>query len=238
MIKRLYFGQYRHKETILHSLDPRIKIIYVFVLSILAFLSNNIKEIAFFSLFIILCVLLARIETGTIIKGLKPFYFIFIFIIIMYLLFSPSQLVQGFVAVWRFLMFILISLLITFTTPISGLVLALEKLSKPLKIFGIKPRNIATMISIAIRFIPVMFVNFEKIKDAMVSRLADFKKIKHIRNLIMLTLNKMLNSASNLSDAMYSRLYDENIESKRLLKLGKYDYVSLIFMIILILIIY
>ena len=238
MINKLYFGQYRHKETVLHSLDPRIKIVYIFVLSILAFLSNNIREIAFFSLFIIMCLLLAKLDIKIIFKGLRPFYFVFVFILIMYILFSPNQLQQGFIAVWRFLMFVLISLILTFTTPISGLVLALEKLSKPLKIFGIKPRNIATMISIAIRFIPVMFINFEKIREAMVSRLADFKKIKHVRILIMLVLNKMLQSASNLSDAMYSRLYDEDIENKKILKLKEYDYLSLIVMITLIAFIY
>ncbi len=238
MLNKLYFGQYRDKETILHSLDPRIKMIYIFVLSILAFLSNNIKEIIFFSLFILLCMLLAKINIKTVFKGLRPFYFVFVFILTMYIVFSPNQLTHGFIAIWRFLMFILISLILTFTTPISSLVLALEKLSKPLKIFGIKPRNIATMVSIAIRFIPVMFVNFEKIREAMISKLADFKKIKHIKILIMLMLNKMLNSASNLSDAMYSRLYDEDVENKKALKFSQCDYISLVFMLILIVIIY
>lgn len=238
MINQLYFGQYRYKETVLHSLDPRIKMINVFTFSILVFLSNNIKEIVFFSLFIIMCLLLAKIDIKTIFKGLKPFYFIFAFIIIMYLLFSPNQLIQGLTAVWRFLMFIIISLILTFTTPISSLVLSLEKLSNPLKLFRIKPRNISTMISIAIRFIPVMFVNFEKTRGAMESRLANFKKAKHIKILILRVLDKMLNSASNLSDAMYARLYDENLENKKILKLGQYDYISVVFIIILIAIIY
>lgn len=238
MNSKLYFGQYRNRDTILHSIDPRIKIVYVFALSILAFLSNNIKEIAFFSLFILLCLLLAKIDAGTIIKGLRPFYFVLIFILIMYLLFSPNQLNRGIIAIWRFLMFILISMVLTFTTKISSLILALEKLSRPLKAFGIKPRNIATMVSIAIRFIPVMFVNFEKIREAMASRLADFKKMKHIKILIMQVLVKMISSASSLSDAMYSRLYDEDIENKRMLKLNRYDYTSMVVIATLIMIIY
>lgn len=238
MTKKLYFGQYRYKDTILHSLDPRIKIIYVLVLSILAFLSKSTNDILTFSLFILICILLAEIDVKTIIKGLKSFYFIFIFLFLMYLIFSPGQLKHGLITIWRFLMFILISLTLTYTTPISSLVAALERLVKPLKIFGIKPRNIAIMTSIAIRFIPVMFVNFEKTKDAMSSRLADFKKMKHIRTLIILMLHKMLKSASNLSDAMYSRLYNEGIESKTLLKFQKYDYLSLVFVATLFIVIY
>src|SRR3989344_1828485 len=226
MINKLYFGQYRHKETILHSLDPRIKIIYVMVLSILAFISKDIYSITIFSVFIILCIMLAKIDIKTIINGLRSFYFIFIFLLFMYLVFSPGQLRQGFIAIWRFLMFILISLILTFTTPIAGLVAAIERLSKPLKVFGIKPRNIATMISIAVRFIPVMFINFEKTREAMLSRLADFKKMKNIRLIVILMLHKMLKSASSLSDAMYSRLYNGDVESNKNLVFEKYDYVS------------
>ena len=238
MISKLYFGQYRHRETVLHSLDPRIKIIYVLVLSMLAFISKDIYSITIFSVFIILCIMLAKIDIKTIIKGLRSFYFIFIFLLLMYLVFSPGQLRQGFIAIWRFLMFILISLILTFTTPIAGLVAAIERLSKPLKVFGIKPRNIATMISIAVRFIPVMFINFEKTREAMLSRLADFRKMKNIKLVVILMLHKMLKSASSLSDAMYSRLYNGDVESNKNLVFEKYDYVSIIFVIILILIIY
>ena len=238
MIKKLYFGQYRHKETILHYLDPRIKLIYVMVLSILVFLSKDTYSVTIFSLFIVLCILLAKINIKTILKGLRSFYFIFIFLILMYIIFSPGQLRQGFIAIWRFLMFILISLILTFTTPIAGLVAALERLAKPLKIFGIKPRNIATMVSIAIRFIPVMFINFERVRESMLSRLADFKKMKNIKLVVVLMLHRMLKSASNLSDAMYSRIYNENVESSKPLEFKKYDYVSTVFVIILILIIY
>ena len=111
-------------------------------------------------------------------------------------------------------------------------------MSKPLKVFGIKPRNIATMISIAVRFIPVMFINFEKTREAMLSRLADFRKMKNIKLVVILMLHKMLKSASSLSDAMYSRLYNGDVESNKNLVFEKYDYVSIIFVIILILIIY
>ena len=94
------------------------------------------------------------------------------------------------------------------------------------------------MISIAIRFVPSMFVAMEKTREAMLSRLADFKKIKHIRLFMIVMLEKMMKSSSNLSDAMQSRLYNENIENKRIIRLKTDDYLSIAILTILILIIY
>ncbi len=228
MIKRFTFGQYRSKNTVVHSLDARIKITYVVVLGILSFTIKSKFEIIVFSLFMLCIVLLSKMGLNELIKNLRPFYFIFIFLLLMYLIFSRSQIILGLRYIWRFLMLIIISMLLTYTTTIQNLIAAIEKLSKPLKIFKIKSRNIAVMISVAVRFIPVMFVNFEKTREAMLSRLTNLRKIKHIRLLVMLLLEKMFKSASNLSDAMYSRLYNENVESRRIMKLKKYDYLSIL----------
>lgn len=238
MIRRLTFGQYRNKNSVIHKLDSRIKIIYVVVLGVLAFTIRTRFEITVFSLFILLLILLAKMNLRDLLKNLRPFYFIFIFIFLMYLLFSRNQLLLGTIYLWRFLMLIIISLLLTYTTTVSDLITAIEKLSKPLKIFNIKPRNIAVMISVAIRFIPVMFISLEKTREAMLSRLVNFRKIKYLKLLVLLLLEKMLKSASNLSDALHSRLYNENAKSSKIMKLEKNDYISIVVIIIFVLIIY
>jgi len=238
MIERFTFGQYRSKNSVIHSLDPRIKIIYVVILGILSFTIKSKFEIIVFSLFMLCIVLASKMDLNELIKNLRPFYFIFIFLFIMYLIFSRSQIILGLKYIWRFLMLIIISNLLTYTTTIQNLIAAIEKLSNPLKIFKIKPRNIAIMISVAVRFIPVMFVNFEKTREAMLSRLANFRKIKHIRLLVTLLLEKMFRSASNLSDAMYSRMYNENVESRKIMKLKSCDYLSILVVVLLVLLIY
>ena len=238
MIRRLTFGQYRNKNSVIHKLDSRIKIIYVVVLGVLAFTIRTRFEITVFSLFILLLILLAKMNLRDLLKNLRPFYFIFIFIFLMYLLFSRNQFLLGTIYLWRFLMLIIISLLLTYTTTVSDLITAIEKLSKPLKIFNIKPRNIAVMISVAIRFIPVMFISLEKTREAMLSRLVNFRKIKYLKLLVLLLLEKMLKSASNLSDALHSRLYNENAKSSKIMKLEKNDYISIVVIIIFVLIIY
>jgi energy-coupling factor transport system permease protein len=167
-------------------------------------------------------------EVRYILQNLKRFSSIFLFILLMYIIFSNNKIFEGVVVLWRFLMLILLSLILTYTTSLSDLTLAIEKLSKPLKIFGIKPQNIAIMLSIAIRFIPVMFVRFEHIREGMLARLADFRKLKVIKILVLSLLERMFASASTLSDAMTARLYNENIESNKIMVLGKNDYISLV----------
>ena len=238
MIKKLTFGQYRSKDSFLHSLDARIKIICVVILGSLSFSVNSKFEIVVFSLFMLYTVLLSKMSLSELIKNLRPFYFVFIFLLLMYLIFSRNQIILGLGYIWRFLMLIIISVLLMYTTTIQELIAAIEKLSKPLKLFKIKPRNIAVMISVAVRFIPLMFIRFERTREAMASRLADFRKIRHVKLLVLNLLEKMLKSASNLSDAMHSRLYNENIESRKVIELKIQDYLSIAVIAMLILVIY
>ncbi|MBI2653324.1 energy-coupling factor transporter transmembrane protein EcfT [Candidatus Woesearchaeota archaeon] len=238
MIKALAFGQYRFKNSLVHKLDSRVKLLFVVILSILIFLINDGKRSLFFSLFILVVVLLSKIEFKNILNNLKPFYLMLVFIFLMYLIFSRNKLAQGFIAIWRFLMLIIMSFVLTYTTTISSLIAAVESLAKPLKFFRVKPRNAALMISIAIRFVPVMFINLSRAREAMASRLADFRKFRHIKLMIFSLLGRMLKSASALSDALHSRLYNENAENHKILRLSRYDYLSLLVFIVFVFVIY
>lgn len=161
-----------------------------------------------------------------------------VFIFLMYLIFSRNSLSQGFIAIWRFLMLLVMSFVLTYTATISSLIAAVEGLLQPLKLFGIKPRNIALMISMAMRFVPSMFINLSRAREAMASRLADFRKFRHIKLVIFSLLDRMLKSASTLTDALHSRLYDENAENHKMLRFSAYDYVSALVFIVFVFIIY
>jgi energy-coupling factor transport system permease protein len=146
----------------------------------------------------------------------------------MYVIFSINKIDEGIIVLWRFLLLILISFVLTYTTPLPDLTAAIEKLSKPIRIFGVKPRNVAVMISIAIRFIPVMFVCLERLREGMLARLADFRRLSNIKILVIALLENMFASASTLSDAMMARLYNENAQSSRVMRLKRNDYISLV----------
>ncbi len=238
MIRRLTFGQYKNKDSIIHSLDARTKIICVIILSILLLEAKAKFEILILSSFVFFVLLLSKINLVELLKNLRPFYFIFIFLLLMYIIFSRNQLLFGIVYLWRFLMLLIITLILTYTTTIPELIKAIENLLRPLKLLKIKPRNIAIAISVAVRFMPVLFIRLEKTREAMLSRLANFRKIRHIKLLVVILLEKMLKSASSLSDSMYARIYNENVEIKRLMKFKKYDYISIIIVILIAFIIY
>lgn len=233
MFKKLTFGQYTHKNTIIHKLDPRIKILAVIALSTLAFLTKSYYKFTIFTIFILLIIILSKLNFSSLLRNLRPFFFIFLFILIMYVFFSRNKLDQGILTIWRFILFISIASILTFTTTLTDMVTAIEKLLKPLKLFKINPRTIALLIALTIRFIPALFLYADRIKDARLARLGNLKNIKHIKLFFLPLLERVFKSASNLSDAMLSRNYQEKrISYFNVIRLKYYDYVSSILLIV------
>ena len=151
----------------------------------------------------------------------------------MYIFFSRNQLDQGIRTVWRFVLFIIIASILTFTTTITSMATAIEKLSAPLKLIKINPRTIALLIALTIRFVPALFLYADRIKDARLARLGNLKNPKHIKLLFLPLLDRIFKSASTLSDAMVSRGYTEKRHAYfNVIRLKYYDYVSFIILLI------
>ena len=226
MLKKLTFGQYTYKDSIIHKLDPRIKILAVVALSASAFLLETYYKFAIFSLFVFLLIILSKINFSPLIRNLRPFFFIFVFIMLMYIFFSRNQLDQGIRAIWKFVLFIIIASILTFTTTITSMVTAIEKLMTPLKLIKINPRTMALLIALTIRFVPLLFLYADRIKDARLARLGSLKNPKHIKLFFLPLLDRIFKSASTLSDAMLARNYAEKrISYFNIIKLRYYDYV-------------
>ena len=208
MHKNIIFGQYRQKNSAVHSIDPRVKLACLVILSIFIFIMDSAYQFIVMTSFIVLISAVSGMSIRNFFSNMRNFYFIFGFIIIMYLIFSPYEIAKGIFSVWRFFLLVSMSFIFSFTTEISDIVASMQFFSMPLKAFGVKPRNIAVMVSIAIRFVPAMFVSFEKLREAMLARLADFRNPSHIRLVVVVLMEKMMRTASNLADAMHSRLYN------------------------------
>src|SRR3989338_7245956 len=209
MFRKLAFGQYTHKNSIMHSLDPRIKIISVIILSFAAFLIDSYPRMIIFSIFILLLTILSELKLSVLLRSLKPFFFIFLFILLMYILFSRNELANGILAIWKFVLLISIASVLTFTTTITNLITAIEKLLKPLEMIRINTRNFSLMIALTIRFIPALFIYADRIKDAQSARLGGMKKPKQIKIFAIRLLDRIFSSASTVSDALMSRNYNE-----------------------------
>lgn len=234
MLKKLSFGQYTHKSAIMHKLDPRIKILAVVILSAFVFFINGYKKMLLFSILIISLAVISKISFPSLMRSLRPFSSIILFILLMYILFSRNEIHNGILSIWRFLLFIAIALILTFTTTITSMVTAIEKLLAPLKLLKINPRTIALLISLTIRFIPALFLYADRIKDARLARLGSLRKPKHIKLLFLPLLDRIFKSASTLSDAMVARCYSPKRTSYfNAITLRPYDYFSLGVLIIL-----
>jgi energy-coupling factor transport system permease protein len=232
MLKKLTFGQYNHKNSIIHRLDPRTKIILVITLSAAAFQIKSYSGIILFTALIVSIVMLAKMRPSSILRNLRPFFFIFSFILLMYAFFSRNHMHEGILTIWKFTLFIVIASILTYTTTITNTVTAIERLLKPLQLVKINTRNFALLISLTIRFIPVLFLYAERVNDAQVSRLGNRKNIKKIKLFFTKLLDRMFNSASSTSDALESRNYvPERSYYFNVIRLRHYDYVFLILLL-------
>ena len=236
MFRKLSFGQYSYKNSITHGLDPRIKIISVIILSAAAFLIDSYSKIMIFSVFIILLIMLSKLKFSALLGSIRPFFFIFFFILLMYIIFSRNDLNSGILTIWRFILFIAIASILTFTTTITDLITAIEKLLKPLETIRINTRNFSLLIALTIRFIPALFLYAGRIKDAQSARLGSMKKPGQIKVFIAKLLDRIFSSASAVSDALVSRNYNRiRVSYFNPVKLEFKDYLSLSILIVVVL---
>ncbi len=207
MFRQFLIGQYEHKTAILHLLDPRTKILAMLLLSWIVFQSKTLEKMTMTSAVLLMLIVLGRLSFISLLRNLKPFYFLSAFILLMYVLFSPQQLMEGVFVVWRFVLFVFISCLLTFTTTISDLVTGLEKLLRPLALVKIEPRTVALLIALTIRFIPCFFLYAQRINDAQRARLGNLRQMKTIRTFILKLLERMFACANTVTDALLARNY-------------------------------
>ncbi|WP_370622033.1 energy-coupling factor transporter transmembrane protein EcfT [Bacillus sp. JCM 19034] len=185
MFQHILIGQYFPGQSILHRLDPRAKLIAVMLFVIVIFIANSWLSLGFICFFIFLQLLLARITFSYIWRAIKP---IMILVIVLFLLQLYSYREgQELVKVWiftvteegvyhgaiiaiRLLALILITSLLTLTTKPLALTDGLEQLMRPLERFKLPAHELAIMMTIAIRFIPTVLQETERLIKAQFAR--------------------------------------------------------------------
>ena len=201
-------GQYSEKITFVHKIDSRIKIILLIAASSALVLINDSGKLAVASLGVLMLVMLSRIPFTQIFKGMKTILAIYSFIILMYIIFSRENIITGLISMWKFSILLFLGLILTATTTLSRLIAGIEWLASPLRIFRLNPRNISLMLGLTVRFIPQFFFYGRRIHEAHLSRLSVMKSPREIKAFIIKMLNRMILSASTVSDSIESRCYD------------------------------
>ena len=227
MIRDITLGQYFPQESAVHRLDPRVKIIGTFVYLISLFLVRNFWGFAAAAVCLGACIALSRVPLKFMLRGLRPIFFIIIFTFVINLFMARGTVLWQFAflrvtkegiynAVFmaiRLILLIIGSSLLTLTTKPISLTDGVEKLLSPLRRIGVPAHELAMMMTIALRFIPTLLEETDKIMKAQMARGADFESgnlLQRAKSLIPLLVPLFVSAfriASDLAMAMEARCY-------------------------------
>lgn len=260
MIKDITIGQYVPGESFIHKLDPRVKILLSLAYIVDLFLINNFRGYIFIIAFTALAIIVSRVPFKYIYKGLKPILILLIITALLNIFMTGGNAGEAPIWHWKFLRiykaglilaaFMIIRLvflivgtsLLTLTTSPIELTDGLEKLLNPFKKIGLPAHEIAMMMTIALRFIPTLMDETDKIMKAQMARGADFESgniFARAKNLIPLLVPLFISSfrrADELAMAMEARCYKggEGRTRMKILKIHNGDFVAIAITLVLI----
>jgi energy-coupling factor transport system permease protein len=229
MLKNITLGQYFPGRSLIHRLDPRIKLTLTFAYIVILFIAKGPVAYGLLMLWLVSAILLSRLPVNVIFRGMKPLVFIILLTGILNIFYTPGNpiwpdiflirriswegLVQAGMMIWRILMLLTGTFLLTYTTSPILLTDALERLFGPLKWIRVPVHELAMMMTIALRFIPTLIEETAKIMSAQRARGADFESgnlIKRAKALIPLLVPLFVSAfrrADELAVAMECRCY-------------------------------
>lgn len=254
MFKNLTIGQHYPIESTVHELDPRLKIIITFAYIVSLFLIEIFPMYILVVLFLALTIVFSKVPIIFVLKGLKPIFIIILITFFINLFMTPGEEIfkifflkitkegiyqAGFMAL-RLILLIMGTSILTLTTSPILLTDGIERLLNPFKRVGLPAHELAMMMTIALRFIPTLMEETEKIMKAQKARGADFESgniINRAKNLIPLLVPLFISAfrrADELAMAMESRCYrgGENRTRMRQLIFRKNDYIALIIFLV------
>ena len=249
MLKDITLGQYFPGNSVAHKLDPRTKLILVVVYIAALFLAKWFVSYALMAAVLIACVTISRVPPRSLVRGLKPVLFIIAFTAILNLFYTPGTeiwrwwifkiTIEGietaFFMMLRITMLIMGTFLLTYTTSPIRLTDGLESLLGPLKKIHVPVHELSMMMSIALRFIPTLIEETDKIMSAQKARGADFEsgsivqKAKALIPVLVPLFVSAIRRAAELATAMECRCYHggEGRTKLHVLRYEARDYIAL-----------
>ena len=256
MLDKLLLGRYLQGDSFIHRLDPRTKFLATFLFIIIVFLANNWLTYFILAIFTMIALLASKIPMSFFWNGVKPLLWVILFTVVLQMVFTTGGDVYvewGFIKITsygvinavfiflRFMFIIFISTLMTLTTPPLQIADAMESIMKPLGKIGVPVHEIALMLSIALRFVPTLMDEAQKIMNAQRARGVDFgegnlfEQMKAIIPILIPLFVSSFNRAEDLATAMEARGYQGGTgRSKyRVLTYGKIDGIAATSLVIL-----
>ena len=249
MLKDITLGQYFPGQSVIHRLDPRTKLIMLVVYIVALFLAERWVSYGLMFLFLVTVIWLSTIPLKSILRGMKPLVMILIFTGVLNLFFTQEGevifhfwiltvttggLTRAVMMMSRILMLITGTFLLTYTTSPIALTDGLESLMKPLKKIGVPVHELSMMMCIALRFIPTLIEETDKIMCAQKARGADFETgslMERAKALIPILVPLFISAfrrADELATAMECRCYQggEGRTKMKLLRYHREDFLA------------
>ncbi len=249
MLKDITIGQYIAGDSLIHKMDARVKIISSLLFIVLLFLIEGIAEYLIVTAFIALVIAVSKIPVKFILKGLKPMLFILVFTVLINMFMTGGEplveydlrlfifritkegIITGVYMLIRLVYLVIGTSMLTLTTSPMTLTDGIEKLLAPFTVIKVPAHEIAMMMTIAIRFIPTIADEADKIMKAQTARGADFESgslLRRAKAMIPLLVPLFVSSfrrADELAVAMDSRCYRGGKSRTRMkvMHLSKYD---------------
>ena len=228
MLKDITLGQYFPGNSVIHRLDPRTKLVMLVAYIVALFLAVSWISYGIMLVFLIFSIAVSRVPVKSFFKGMKPLIFILVFTGVLNLFFTPGETVlvqfwtititlegavRAFFMILRILMLITGTFLLTYTTSPIALTDGLESLLSPLKKIKLPVHELSMMMCIALRFIPTLIEETDKIMSAQKARGADFesgKLMERVKALVPILVPLFISAfrrADELATAMECRCY-------------------------------
>lgn len=227
MLRDITLGQYYQTESVIHRLDPRVKLSGTLLYIISLFFFKNYIAYLIAILFLAIVIKLSHVPFRFMVKGMKAIVFLLLITVIFNLFLTPGEVL---VSLWklkitreglgtavtmavRLTILIIGSSIMTLTTTPNNLTDGMEKGMRPLKVFHVPVHEVAMMMSIALRFIPILLEETDKIMKAQIARGADFESgslIRRAKALVPLLVPLFISAfrrANDLAMAMEARCY-------------------------------
>ncbi|GKW47607.1 energy-coupling factor transporter transmembrane protein EcfT [Planococcus sp. NCCP-2050] len=228
MMEKMIFGRFIPGDSLVHRLDPRAKILFVFLFIAIVFVANNALTYLLLLIFTLLVVFLSKIRLYFLINGLKPVFILLIFTFLLHIFFTKEGdvlfsfwfvevyeegLKQGIFISIRFLVLVFITSILTLTTSPISITDGIEVLLGPFKRVKLPVHELALMMSISLRFIPTLMDETGKILKAQMARGSDIgsgpikERIKAVVPLLIPLFVSAFKRAEDLATAMEVRGY-------------------------------
>jgi len=242
-MKSITLGRYAPYNSFVHRLDPRAKVFGLILLMVAVFMSYSTPQITFIvagvlAAFILFIALVSHVSIKSLFGSLKTMWFIIIFLLILNCLIPPKDaqnvlfsigtlpvylesILQSLKIIIRLVLMLLLTMILTATTEPLDLTFALEWYMTPLKLIKFPAHEVAMTISIALRFIPTLLTETERIMKAQSSRGVDFKhgklsaRFKAIVSLIIPLFVSAFQRSEELADSMEARGYNPSARRTR-----------------------